>query len=127
MSAAPTQFPETINEGSTAVYRSVLRDEEGVTIPDSVINTLTLTLSHVGTGAIINSRNGQNVLNANNVTVDGSGNLVFALQALDTVIIDDTQSKEYHRATFQCRFDTNKHSNWDVDFRIRNLEKVPTA
>ena len=129
MSKTPTTFPDVINEGSTAEYTAVLKDETGLVIPASVINTLTLTLTHVtalhvDTGTIINDRDEQNVLNANDVTVDSEGNLVFALQTEDTAIQDETEPYEFHRATFQCTFDTTKQNNWDVDFLIRNLSQV---
>jgi hypothetical protein len=96
MSVAPTIFLTPINEKSTAVYRVALKDENEQAIGSGSIDSLTLTFSDVGNGAIINSRQGQNILNANNVEVtiaptlaDGVGALVGAHgQAARTVSLD---------------------------------------
>jgi len=125
MSAIPTNFPETINEGSTARYEAALFDETGAAIPASLITALTLTMVQAATGAIINGRNVQNVLNANQVTVDAAGMLRYDLQPADTAMLDPTQGAEFHRATFRCTFGVTGQANWDVDFRIRNLAQVP--
>ncbi len=124
MSATPTTFTEIINEASTAVYTAVLKDENAAVIPAASIDVLTLTLSNVADDAIINSRNGQNVLNANNVTVTAGGVLTWTMQPADTAIIDATRTLETHRATFQMQFNTVSFSTWDVDLVVRNLGKV---
>lgn len=124
MSTKPTTFPEIVNEQSSAVYTATLKDENGTVIGSGAIDSLTLTLSNVADGSIINSRDEQDALNANNVTVSGGGVLVLTLQPADTAIIDPTQDFELHRATFQMQFNTVSFSNWDVDFMIRNLSKV---
>jgi hypothetical protein len=134
MSRKPTTFATTINEGSSAVYTATLADENGTSIGSGAIDALTLTFSNVADGAIINTRDGQNVLNANNVSVSGGGALVFTLQPADTAIIvaspsvvvknADGEVIEVHRATFQMNFNTTSYSTWDVDFIIRDLSKV---
>ena len=126
MSKEPKQFDDMINEGSTAKYTTTLKDEAGTVIPASAISVLTLTLSNVADGEIINSRNAQDALNANNVTIHAtSGLLTYTLQPEDTAIQDTTQDYETHRATFQCTYNSGAgQSNWDVDFNIRNLSKV---
>src|SRR5688572_10905942 len=58
-----------ILEQTTGVYRATITDEGGAMLPASTLSTLELTL-YVKTSAgetIINSRNAQNVLNANGV------------------------------------------------------------
>lgn len=127
MSKTPTVFDRILREGSTAHYTAILKDEAGTVVPAAAIGALTLTLSNVADGAIINSRTGQNVLNQNNVTVDANGLLTYTLQPADTAIQDSTLAYETHRATFQCTFNSGAgQANWDVDFLIRNLSKVPT-
>ena len=125
MSLTPKTFDTCLNEQSTAVYTATLEDENGTSIGSGAIDAITLTLSNVADGAIINSRNVQNVLNLNDVTITGGGLLTFTLQPADTTIIDTTQDFETHRATFQMQFNSVSYHNWDVDFRIRNLTKVP--
>ena len=74
----------------------------------------------------INGRNGQNVLNQNNVTVDENGLLVFNLQSDDGAIIG-SEAYETHRAEFDCLFNGGAdRSPWDVDFVYRNLTKLTT-
>lgn len=125
MAIRPTSFPELINEQSTALYEAVLKDERAVPIGSGRLDALTLTLCNVvGNEAIINGRDGQNVLNQNNVTVDASGNLAFELQSADTAIQDAAVKSEIHRAIFRATYDGGKAMNWDVDFKIRNLSKV---
>lgn len=126
MSIEPKQFDKMINEGNTSIYDVTLTDEAGTAIPASAISVLTLTLSNVADGAIISSRNAQDVLNANNVTIHPtSGLLTYTLQPADTAIQDEAEAYETHRATFQCTYNGGAgQSNWDVDFVIRNLSKV---
>ncbi len=126
MATAPTTFTDIINEGSTALYTTTLKDELGVAIPLANIDTLTLTLCTVEDGTIINTRDDQDVLNTNNVTVHAtSGLLTYALQALDNVINNILLSTEVHRATFKMVYNGGvNNANWDVDFSIRNLRKV---
>lgn len=126
MSIEPKKFDKKINEGSTAIYTATLKDEAGTVIPSNAISALTLTLSNVADGTIINSRNAQDVLNDNNVTIhESSGLLTYTLQPLDTAIQDADEPYETHRATFQCTYNSGAgQSNWDVDFMIRNLSRV---
>lgn len=56
------------NESSIAFYRALIRDQNGDAVLLAAITGLTLTLRNVNDWSIINSRNLQNVLNANNVT-----------------------------------------------------------
>jgi hypothetical protein len=125
MSKGPKQFDTIINEGSTAKYTATLQDDAGAVLALTDVSALTLTLANVADGTIINSRDGQNVLNANNVTIDETGGLLtYILQPLDTAIQDQDESYETHRATFQCTYNGTSQKNWDVDFLIRNLSGV---
>lgn len=129
MSQTPKQFDEVINEGSTKTYTATL-SVNGAPIALADIVSLTLTLQQVSKprgglevlGAIVNGRDGQDVLNANNVTIHAtSGLLTFVLQSLDTTILVNTNQFETHRATFQCTYSGANKLTWDVDFLIRNL------
>jgi hypothetical protein len=82
-------------EGATPVLQCTLVDSSGTAIALANINSLTLT-QWIDNGSkpatIINSRKLQNVLNANNVTVNSTTGLVtWNLQAADTTM----QSKDY--------------------------------
>lgn len=124
MSSVPKRFDQIINEKSTALYTAVLKDANNVLIGSGDIVSLSITLCNVADGSIINSRNAQDALNANDVTVDVSGNLVFTLRPADTIIVDPTLEFEKHRATFIMVFNGTSQATWDVDFKVRNLVKV---
>ncbi len=112
-------------EGATARYSAVLKDETDTVIPAASLTALTLTLYNVATGAIINSRNAQNVLNANNVTVDASGNLVWTVQPGDNAIVDTSLDREDHVALFKFEWSSpTKRGYHQVVLRAQNMAKV---
>jgi hypothetical protein len=69
--------------GETAVFTATLRDKDGAAIAAASLTSLSLTLTDAHSGGVVNSRNAQNVLNANNVTVNSSGGLVWTIQIAD--------------------------------------------
>lgn len=78
-----------VKEKATFTYTAYLRDKDGVVIPSASIVTLTLTYYNLRDSSIINSRNAQNVLNTNNVTVHASsGLLTWSGTTSDSVIVD---------------------------------------
>lgn len=70
-------------------YTGILYDDSvpPVVIPAASLTTLTMTLRDVNTKAIINSRDKQDILNVNGVTVDSSGNLTWEATPADSPII----------------------------------------
>lgn len=113
------------NEKTTGRYTATIVDGDGNAITLAVLTTLTLTLFDENSKVIINSRDGQNILNANNVTVSAGCVLVWTIQALDNPILDDSLDTELHIALFQWTYnggaDSGKHS---VGLRVLNFEKV---
>lgn len=74
----PTPEPYTtigpVPQDGTFDFTGILTGKDGVTpLPALAIQTLTLTLSDVKTGGIINGRDQTNVLNLNGVTYDNTG------------------------------------------------------
>ncbi len=87
--------PSTVDvlEQTTPQYTAILRDNTGAAIPAASLVTLTLFLYVIkadGTIGYIRGSAGtpQNVLNANNVTVDANGLVTWALQVADTTLVD---------------------------------------
>ena len=120
----PTQF-KNILEKTSRKYSAVLRDLDGVIIPNTSLSTLTLTLYSIHSLAVINSRNAQNVLNANDVSVDVIGNLTWEMQPADNAILDPTLQTEIHRALWEWTWAGGaKAGKHEVDFQVRNLNKV---
>lgn len=121
----PITFP--INELSTGKYTAVIVGNDGVTpLPAVTLTTLTLTLYVIlsdGTQAIVNGRNIQNVLNLNNVTVDGSGNLTWNVQVGDTTP-QQVIPFEIHRAVFAWTWPGGA-GNHEVWLKVAQLIRVP--
>src|SRR3990170_6529712 len=97
-----TELDKVIDEKETAVFSGTLQASSTAVIPVANIATATLTLYNQADGAIINSRNAQNILGgAGNVTMDSLGILTWNIQSLDNVIIDTAASIEKHVAMFE--------------------------
>lgn len=128
--ANKTVINEEVLEGTTPVLTAKVTDEDGTTpISGESLQTLTLTFYSLNDASypIINNRDGQNVLNQNDVTVDGSGNLTWNLQAADTAILDDTLGMETHRGVFKWTYLKNgepKVGRYLIDIKVENLERV---
>lgn len=112
-------------EKTTHVYSCTIKDENDTAVPAAQLNTLTLTLYAVQTGTIINSRSQQNILNANNVTVNSSGVLTWTMQPNDNIIVNDALDEETHVALFEWTYSSGtKAGKHEVKFVIQNLTKV---
>lgn len=79
-----------VDEGESADITATFVDLDAETLVKASILTLTCTLLNAATGAVINSRSAQNIMDANNSTVTTPGVLTLRLQPLDNVIVDTT-------------------------------------
>ena len=81
-----------ILEQASGLFTGTLTANDGVTpIPAASLLTFTLTLYVIkgdGTTGIVNGRNAQNVLNANNVTVNAAGLVTWSIQVADTTLVE---------------------------------------
>lgn len=115
-------------EGQTGQYSFSLVDENDAAILLADLATLTLKLYDVSTDGIINSRNAQNVLNANNVTVSSGGAVVWSIQHADNVIAGspDRGTYETHIALFEWTwYGGAKYNSHELELQVLNLNKVP--
>lgn len=125
MAIEPRTFD--ILEQSTGSYTAVIVGNDGVTpLPLATLSTMILTLYAIltnGTVQIINGRNAQNILNANNVTVDAFGTLVWTIQTLDTAM-QEALPFERHIALFEWTWPqgAGKH---EIVLVVKNLTEVP--
>ena len=129
----PHGFPIDEQEGGS--YLATVTDDLGAMIPGSDLTGLTLTLWVVrqdGSTAIVNSRNHQNVLNQNHVTVYNTlqtltdwrtYNLRWKIQPGDTTLVEAVPF-ERHKFLFEWTSAQvqGKHENTLV---VRNLQMVP--
>ena len=118
---------DEILEKTTPTITAYLTDENGDAVPVADIATLTLTLYGKETKAIINTRNDQDVLNLNGVTVedDSTGTLItWELDIADTAILG-TRAEEDHRAVFKWTWgSTERTGRHIIDMTVVNLAKV---
>jgi len=114
-----------VREKTTRRYTAVLKDETGAAVGSGSLSSLKLTLYNKVDGAIINTRNQQNVLNLNGVTIDASGNLTWTMDPADNPIIDTTLSYEEHVALFEIGWAADaKKNNHEVIIRVENVNKI---
>lgn len=120
----PLSFP--IDEKTSGQYTAVLVGNDGVTpLPAATLITLVLTLYVIkadGTDGIVNGRNAQNVLNANNVTLSAGGLLTWVIQVLDTTLVEDIPF-ERHVALFEWTWAAGAGKR-EVILVVRNLHRV---
>lgn len=118
----------TVDEGSTPDYVVTLKDKNLNPLPGSVLDSLTLTYYQEYSEEIVNSRNGQNVLQLNGVTVDSSGKLTWHLTPQDTAILDDALHQEPHVARFDYTFPgltQTEVGRREVRFLVNNIRRTP--
>lgn len=122
--AIRTELTEAIAEKTSAKITAVVQDEDGNGISSGSLDTLTLTLYQKDTDNYINSRNKQNVLNANGVTVDASGNLAWEMSPEDTQIVGSGNG-EIHVALFEWTWSGGaKAGRHLIEHKVVNVDKV---
>lgn len=114
-------------EQTTPKYTGTILDDSGVAIPAASLSTLTLTLYVVktdGTIAYVNSRNAQDVLNTNNVTIDSAGLLTWSVQVADTTLVESLPF-EQHIALWEWSWaGATKFGKHEVILNVQNLTEV---
>lgn len=113
-------------EQNSARYTAVIKDEAGAAVSVDSLVTLTLTLYDQDTETILNDREDQDVLNANGVTVDINGALVWLLEPEDNEIVNDGKRYEDHVALFEFTYGAGgaKAGTWEVLLTVRNSQVV---
>jgi hypothetical protein len=112
-------------ERSSGVITATLNDETGAPVPLASMTALTLTLYDQATRGILNSRQNQNVLNANNVTMGAANGLVtWAVQPADQACVSGKD--ETHVALFVAKWAAGaKEHAWEVRLVVDNLDYYP--
>lgn len=110
----------TINEKTEPTHEYTILDEDGNASQPTVF---TLTYYNRATGAIINSRDGQNVLNLNNVVIT-NGVMAWSMQVADTTIVDNASVAELNVALWQWTDAGGKDGSHETIIRVLNFAKV---
>jgi hypothetical protein len=113
---------QTVSERSTAQYTCTLVDQAGATVTS--LTALTLSLIDVDSGAVINSRDAQDVNGKGNVTV-ADGVVTWVLQPDDNVILAPARDSELHRAIFHATWEAGELT-WTQDVRVVNVPTIGT-
>ena len=92
-----------VYEKESRFYDLDFFDQNGTKIPLASMSALKLSLFLKDSSGptFINSRNQQNVLNANNVTVASPGDIQWAIQPADLTIQNAACENEIHIAVFE--------------------------
>ena len=123
-----TQINTLIQEGASATLFAKLRDPRTrELVPKSSVVSLFLTLYDEFTKTIINSRDKQNVLDANGGAIDANGEFTMQLDPIDNIIVDPTKAinQETHVALFQFTFDGGFQTGiQEVFFEVNNTGTI---
>lgn len=126
MSAVAETSHAQVNERDSGIYSCILVDELGNRLGPGDFQQLTLTLYDYDTGTILNTRDNQDVKNANSGTLDANGNFKWTWGPGDMEIIDDTKSIERHVALFYCLWNgSSREKRHEVHFDVVNLQRTP--
>ena len=128
----PILLTETMLEGTTGLYSFALVDEEDQGIDGGFLTTLTLTLYDVDSQTIINTRQDQDILNANNGSIETdpgpplTTTVTVELQPEDTAILNEHRVKEYRVLSFVWTWDSGRRvGRHVVQFGVENVLLVP--
>ena len=112
----------SVNQGSTFLYQATLKDETGTGIPAASLATFILTYYDFTTGQIINGRAAQNILNANGVTINASGNVAWTGTPSDSVVVSNRYAEELHVALLQWTYGS-KGGSYRMGLLIQNTDR----
>jgi hypothetical protein len=126
-----TVCPDLVSEGTTFLYRAVVKDETGAVVPGSDLLTLTLTI-HLDDQSlspeIVNGVYQTNILNTGRGTVDASGNLSLLLVPADNQVVHpsalDESRIEIHILSLEWTYLTSGglgRGRHEIELRIRNM------
>jgi hypothetical protein len=123
-----TEQAKVLEETSAIFTATLLSDETDATstVAASSLTALTLTLYDVCSGDIINTRDDQDILNDNNVTVDEDGLLTWSIQSEDNQIVSTTLAAgedETHIALITWIWATGQGRE-EITLLVRQLDKV---
>ena len=116
-------------ERTTRQITATVTDENDAGIDVAALTTIVMTLYDKKTGSIINSRQDQDIKNANNVTIDSSGNLTWIVQPDDNIIVGSAlppTKLEHHVALIEWTWSGGSKEGRDtIDIFVRQMENVP--
>jgi hypothetical protein len=125
-----TDFRQTITspvvcEKTTCQLTQQLTDESDVNITSAQVSALTLTLYDKKTGAVLNSRSAQSILNTNGGTLSSGGLLTLVLAIADNALNAQAAASEQHVALIEYTWASGlKAGKKEITFTVVNQAKV---
>ena len=121
-----------IFEGTTGTYSATLKDETDVAITGLPFTGVRISYYSKSSGNIVNSRNNQNILNLNNVTITAAGAFSWKLQEADVTVADSPKpDRVTHRAEIVVEWNDvasgPRQTTHVVDIPIKALTKAPLS
>jgi len=126
---APDTTIGPFRERNSVVLRGVVMDAQDprVPVPGSSLSSAVMTLyAEDDDHTIINGQDHVDIA----PYVDEEGNLELVLGSDDMVILDDTETYEYHRALLEWAWSDGSPTvlyaaSWEVRIIVRNMNAVP--
>lgn len=115
-----------LQEGQSGVFTFILKDENGDPVEKAAVDTLTLHIYDRLTDEIINTRDEQDVLDANGVTMHATSGLVtWSIAPVDVPFLGgDTIPAEVHIARFRATWDSGaKAFSYEIEMTVCNLKQ----
>ena len=126
--ALNSQQDKFLEETSATFTATLLSDKTDPLSTISAVNlvSLTMTLYDKCSGTIINTRENQDILNTNDVTVDANGLLTWNIQPEDTIIVgENVLDGEYEEhialITWVWSDGTGRE---EISMKVEQLDKV---
>lgn len=114
----------SIPEKSSRTITTTLTDRNGDAIAPAQVSSLTLTL-YLANGTIINSRDAQDILNANGGSLTDAGVLEIDLGPNDNAIVGtNVRGKEIHYGLIQVVTTAGDQENKEFYYTVEDLAKV---
>lgn len=119
---------DEINEGTTPEWEFDIVDGNGDPLAYTSLTTFEATLYDKETGAIINDRHHQDVLNDHGFTLDGDGHGKWKVAAADSVVLHPGADFEVHVLLLEWTYSAGaKNGKYEYVHRINNLGQTPST
>ena len=116
-------------EGESHNVEGQFSDMDGANIALADLLTFTITLYNEHDNSIINSRNDQNALNANDHTVTTTGGFIVRLDPADAVIVTQTPAtpeneNQYHVIRLEWTYGDGTKTRTGIDHYRYGIQKL---
>ena len=112
-------------EKQSGFWAGRLLDENGAGVGSTILTSLTGTLYDRATQAIINRRNAQNIINANQCTMDAAGNFRWDWVPADQTYVNPNRTIEEHVMLITAKWTRSDgfpgEANHEIHFNVARV------